>query len=162
MQKAEVQKHFQEDSDSDEDSDEDSEEEDSDEEMEDQEDGEEEDDEEDEGAGDDEDEDDEGEEGEKTPFTPREKRPDNKSSQLFLRNVSFDTEEEDLEDEFSQFGDVRSCLLVIDPVTERPRGMCTPKHKQTHSHNHTIITQSLLYLVIHLPFPLPFLLSSSV
>ena len=39
-----------------------------------------------------------------------------------FRNLSFDTEEEDLEDKFEEYGELAFCKIVVDPNTERSRG----------------------------------------
>eukprot|EP01111_Echinosteliopsis_oligospora_P015225 TRINITY_DN5944_c0_g2_i1.p1 TRINITY_DN5944_c0_g2~~TRINITY_DN5944_c0_g2_i1.p1 ORF type:complete len:883 (-),score=305.26 TRINITY_DN5944_c0_g2_i1:30-2630(-) len=41
---------------------------------------------------------------------------------IFVRNLSFDTNEKDLQDFFKQFGPVRYCLLVRDKQTNLPKG----------------------------------------
>ncbi|KAK5163822.1 hypothetical protein BJ546DRAFT_92132 [Cryomyces antarcticus] len=48
-------------------------------------------------------------------------RNDN-SSTLFIRNLPFSCSDEDLEDHFTQFGSVRYARIVLDHLTERPRG----------------------------------------
>lgn len=44
------------------------------------------------------------------------------SSTLFVRNVSFETTDEMISEHFSSFGPVRYGRVVVDPITERPRG----------------------------------------
>ena len=39
-----------------------------------------------------------------------------------FRNLSFDTEEEDLEEKFEEYGELTYCRIVVDPNTERSRG----------------------------------------
>ena len=39
-----------------------------------------------------------------------------------FRNLSFDTEEEDLEDKFEEYGELAFCKIVVDPNTERSKG----------------------------------------
>ncbi|MDP2436235.1 MAG: hypothetical protein Q8P67_10865, partial [archaeon] len=41
---------------------------------------------------------------------------------LFIRNISFETTEEDLKEAFEAFAPVRRVLLVRDPITKLPRG----------------------------------------
>ncbi|MEM7756136.1 MAG: RNA-binding protein, partial [Planctomycetota bacterium] len=41
---------------------------------------------------------------------------------LYVGNMSFDTSEADLQDAFSQFGEVTSAAIVMDRETGRPRG----------------------------------------
>ncbi|KAL9092313.1 MAG: hypothetical protein Q9165_004487 [Trypethelium subeluteriae] len=48
--------------------------------------------------------------------------PDN-SSTLFMRNLPFSCTDEDLYEHFAQFGPLRYARVVLDPVTERSRGM---------------------------------------
>ena len=38
-----------------------------------------------------------------------------------FRNLSFDTEEEDLEEKFEEYGELTYCRIVVDPNTERSR-----------------------------------------
>ena len=38
------------------------------------------------------------------------------------RNLSYDTEEDDLEEMMSEFGDVEYCRIVVDHATEHSRG----------------------------------------
>ncbi|ORY03776.1 hypothetical protein K493DRAFT_345951 [Basidiobolus meristosporus CBS 931.73] len=59
-------------------------------------------------------EDEETEEKEKAPIPP--------GTTLFIRNISFDTEEEDLYEHFRQFGKVRYCRITMDHETGRSRG----------------------------------------
>ncbi|XP_043205263.1 RNA-binding protein 28-like [Amphibalanus amphitrite] len=41
---------------------------------------------------------------------------------LFIKNLSFDTDQDTLKELFSQFGRVKYALLCVDPLTEHPRG----------------------------------------
>ena len=41
---------------------------------------------------------------------------------LFIKNMSFDTDQETLKELFSQYGRVKYALLCVDPLTEHPRG----------------------------------------
>lgn len=41
---------------------------------------------------------------------------------LYVGNLSFDTTENDLQDAFEPFGTVKEALLVMDKMTNRPRG----------------------------------------
>ena len=41
---------------------------------------------------------------------------------LYVGNLSFDTTENDLQDLFAPFGDVRDCALIQDKMTGRSRG----------------------------------------
>lgn len=41
---------------------------------------------------------------------------------LYVGNLSFDTTENQLQDAFEQFGAVKEALLVMDKMTNRPRG----------------------------------------
>jgi len=41
---------------------------------------------------------------------------------LYVGNLSFDTSEADMQEAFSQFGEVTSAALVMDRETGRPRG----------------------------------------
>ena len=42
---------------------------------------------------------------------------------FIYRNLSFDTEQEDLEEKFEQYGELVYCRIVVDPNTERSRGI---------------------------------------
>ncbi len=48
--------------------------------------------------------------------------PGNGLATVFLRNLSFDTTEAELKTTFEKFGKVRFAKLVLDKITERPRG----------------------------------------
>ena len=52
---------------------------------------------------------------------------------LFIRNVSFDSTEEALQDLFEQFGDIEYCKLVVDKRTGHSKGMAFVKFKTTAS-----------------------------
>ena len=52
---------------------------------------------------------------------------------LFIRNVSFDSTEEALQDLFEQFGDMEYCKLVVDKRTGHSKGMAFVKFKTTES-----------------------------
>ncbi|EFA86091.1 hypothetical protein PPL_01328 [Heterostelium album PN500] len=54
---------------------------------------------------------------------------------LFIRNVSFDTTQEDLEKKFSEFGKLKFCRLVLDPTTEKPTGKAFVKYLAENSAN---------------------------
>lgn len=51
-----------------------------------------------------------------------EKKPDDRSSTLFIRNLPFTCTDEDLEDHFTQFGSTRYARVVMDYGTERSKG----------------------------------------
>lgn len=44
------------------------------------------------------------------------------SSTIFIRNLPFTTSDDELWDHFSQFGHLRYARVVLDPITEKPRG----------------------------------------
>lgn len=44
------------------------------------------------------------------------------SNKLFVGNISFDTTENDLNDAFAAFGTVTEANLMMDRMTNRPRG----------------------------------------
>jgi len=44
------------------------------------------------------------------------------SNKLFVGNLSFDTTENDLQDAFAAFGSVTEANLMMDRMTNRPRG----------------------------------------
>ena len=50
---------------------------------------------------------------------------------LFIRNVSFDSTEEALQELFEQFGDIEYCKLVVDKRTGHSKGMAFVKFKTT-------------------------------
>jgi RNA recognition motif-containing protein len=57
------------------------------------------------------------------------------SNKLFVGNLSFNTTENDLQDAFAAFGTVTEANLVMDRMTNRPRGfafvtMSTPEEAQ--------------------------------
>ncbi|HUC86376.1 MAG TPA: RNA-binding protein [Candidatus Acidoferrales bacterium] len=57
------------------------------------------------------------------------------SNKLFVGNLSFDTTENDLQDAFAAFGTVSEANLMMDRMTNRPRGfafvtMATPEEAQ--------------------------------
>lgn len=57
------------------------------------------------------------------------------SNKLFVGNLSFDITENDLQDAFAAFGTVTETNLMMDRVTQRPRGfafvtMGTPEEAQ--------------------------------
>src|SRR5579859_1613437 len=57
------------------------------------------------------------------------------SNKLFVGNLSFDTTENDLQDAFAAFGAVTETNLMMDRMTNRPRGfafvtMNTPEEAQ--------------------------------
>lgn len=41
---------------------------------------------------------------------------------LYVGNLSFETTENQLQDAFGDYGDVREALIVTDKITSRPRG----------------------------------------
>ena len=52
---------------------------------------------------------------------------------LFIRNVSFDSTEEALQELFEQFGGIEYCKLVVDKRTGHSKGMAFVKFKTTES-----------------------------
>ena len=52
---------------------------------------------------------------------------------LFIRNVSFDSTEDALQELFEQFGDIEYCKLVVDKRTGHSKGMAFVKFKTTES-----------------------------
>ena len=52
---------------------------------------------------------------------------------LFIRNVSFDSTEEALQDLFEQFGNIEYCKLVVDKRTGHSKGMAFVKFKTAES-----------------------------
>ena len=52
---------------------------------------------------------------------------------MFIRNVSFDSTEEALQELFEQFGDIEYCKLVVDKRTGHSKGMAFVKFKTTES-----------------------------
>lgn len=57
------------------------------------------------------------------------------SNKLFVGNLSFDTTENDLQDTFAAYGTVTEANLMMDRMTNRPRGfafvtMATPEEAQ--------------------------------
>jgi RNA recognition motif-containing protein len=57
------------------------------------------------------------------------------SNKLFVGNLSFDTTENDLQDAFAAYGSVTEANLMMDRMTNRPRGfafvtMSTPDEAQ--------------------------------
>ncbi|KJY01988.1 ribosome biogenesis protein Nop4 [Zymoseptoria brevis] len=50
------------------------------------------------------------------------RKPDDRSSTLFIRNLPFTCTDEDLEDHFAQFGNTRYARVVMDYGTERSKG----------------------------------------
>lgn len=53
----------------------------------------------------------------------QQRAPDvNHGCTVFVRNVAFDSAQEEIKDRFSEFGDVRLALLVKDRATGMPRG----------------------------------------
>ncbi|XP_048236674.1 RNA-binding protein 28-like [Haliotis rufescens] len=62
-----------------------------------------------------------------TKKTKKKKKPEAKSDisegkTLFIRNVPFRCEEDDLQDVLSDFGNIVYCKLVMDPYTQHPKG----------------------------------------
>ncbi|XP_054716189.1 RNA-binding protein 28-like [Uloborus diversus] len=49
---------------------------------------------------------------------------------VFIRNVSFSTTEEDLEELMEEYGECEYCLLCIDKLTEHPKGTAFVKFKE--------------------------------
>ncbi|XP_068642600.1 uncharacterized protein [Aristolochia californica] len=49
-------------------------------------------------------------------------KEDNLDGTIFISNLSFDADSEEVKQKFSLFGEVKSCLPVLHPVTKRPRG----------------------------------------
>eukprot|EP01133_Synstelium_polycarpum_P009778 gene9778-11418_t len=52
----------------------------------------------------------------------RNKKEMDEGKTLFIRNVSFDTTEEEVTKKFEEFGSLKFCRLVLDNVTKRPSG----------------------------------------
>lgn len=48
---------------------------------------------------------------------------------LFIRNISFDTEQEDLQEFFSEYGEVEYCLVCVDKETGHSKGSAFVKFK---------------------------------
>lgn len=44
------------------------------------------------------------------------------STKLYVGNLSFNTTENDLQDLFAQYGEVSEVQLIVDRMTQRPRG----------------------------------------
>ncbi len=44
------------------------------------------------------------------------------ATKLYVGNMSFDTTESELRDAFAAFGNVTSCNVIMDRMTDRPRG----------------------------------------
>ena len=44
------------------------------------------------------------------------------ATKLYVGNLSFDTTEGELRDAFAAFGNVTSCNIIMDRMTDRPRG----------------------------------------
>ena len=80
------------------------------------------------GSDDDEDEeedDDDDDDADVKPAAKRKPRPSSdvaEGSTLFIKNLSFDTDQAALKEVFSQFGRVKYAVLCMDPLTEHPRG----------------------------------------
>ncbi|KAI8489443.1 RNA-binding protein 28 [Branchiostoma belcheri] len=78
------------------------------------------------GEGDSGDEDDDNDDGSdkksKTPKPFRESTDVQQGKTVFIRNLSYDSQEEDVEELFLQFGGIKYCKLVMDPDTEHSRG----------------------------------------
>lgn len=53
---------------------------------------------------------------------PEDRPAQNYSSTLFIRNLPFTTTDESLQEHFEQFGGIRYARIVVDHLTERPRG----------------------------------------
>jgi cold-inducible RNA-binding protein len=58
------------------------------------------------------------------------------SAKLFVGNLSFNTTENDLQDAFAQFGNVSEVNIMMDRMTNRPRGfafitMSTPEEAKS-------------------------------
>ncbi|WJX87403.1 hypothetical protein P8452_69602 [Trifolium repens] len=54
---------------------------------------------------------------------PKVKKEVSESCRLFVRNLPYTTTEEELEEHFSQFGDVLQVHLVVDKETKRSKGI---------------------------------------
>ncbi|XP_072774026.1 RNA-binding protein 28 isoform X2 [Taeniopygia guttata] len=78
-----------------------------------------------------EDEDDEDEEDEEEPPKKRRQRPSDmgEGRTVFIRNLSFDTEEEELEESLRQFGALCYVRLVLHPNTGTPKGSAFAQFK---------------------------------
>jgi nucleolar protein 4 len=61
-------------------------------------------------------------ENELEPEEPVKHRTTNNDTTLFIRNLPFTCGDEDLQEQFEQFGAVRYARIVMDQATERPRG----------------------------------------
>ncbi|KAM4782227.1 LOW QUALITY PROTEIN: RNA-binding protein 28 [Cyanocitta cristata] len=74
--------------------------------------------------GEDEDEEEDEEDGEEEPTRKRRQRPSDvaEGRTVFIRNLSFDTEEEELEETLQRFGGVCYVRLVLHPHTGTPKG----------------------------------------
>ncbi|CAL1283685.1 unnamed protein product [Larinioides sclopetarius] len=57
----------------------------------------------------------------------------NDGKTVFLRNVSFATTEESLEEEMAKYGDYEYCVLVRDQLTDHPKGSAFVKFKRKES-----------------------------
>ncbi|XP_078662894.1 RNA-binding protein 28-like isoform X2 [Branchiostoma floridae x Branchiostoma belcheri] len=68
------------------------------------------------------DEEDEKDKKSKTPKPFRESTDVQQGKTVFIRNLSYDSLEEDVEELFLQFGGIKYCKLVMDPNTEHSRG----------------------------------------
>ncbi|XP_070550742.1 RNA-binding protein 28-like isoform X1 [Ptychodera flava] len=68
-----------------------------------------------------------------SPQKPKEPPPCDISEQktLFVRNIPFEAEEEDISEKFEEYGKIRYCKLLIDPDTERSRGVAFIKFQKT-------------------------------
>ena len=70
--------------------------------------------------------------------TPQTKKPKQLSDvkegkTLFIRNISFDSSEESLQELFEKFGEVEYCKLLEDKRTGHSRGMAFVKYKTVES-----------------------------
>ncbi|QIX01745.1 hypothetical protein AMS68_007262 [Peltaster fructicola] len=63
-----------------------------------------------------------GEEEESPEFDWEANKQEDRSATLFIRNLPFTCTDEDLEDHFSAFGDIRYARIVMDAGTDRPKG----------------------------------------
>lgn len=52
---------------------------------------------------------------------------------IFIRNLSFDTEQEDLQELMKEFGDFEYCVVCVDHVTGHPKGSAFVKFRESSS-----------------------------
>jgi transformer-2 protein len=54
--------------------------------------------------------------------SPKHRETDNSGNNLYISNLSYKTEEQDLHDRFSDFGKIKNCKVIKDPYTKQSRG----------------------------------------